>query len=76
MFVNGVESKVKGYPGRCFGEGDSFELILDCRYKFFALYYTVDDQKLEYKIPGLEEGNWRFMVCTYFGSSVVRMKGL
>lgn len=76
VFVNGVESRAKGYPGRPFSEGDTLELILDCRYKFLALYYVVDNQRLEYKIPGLGEGNWRLMLCTYYGSSVVHVKGL
>ncbi|GMH35517.1 hypothetical protein BSKO_03385 [Bryopsis sp. KO-2023] len=75
VFVDGAESRRVGYPGRTISEGDEFQIILDCRYKHLMLKYPMGDTVLEYKIPGIPLAKWRFMVCTYYGSSIVQVTG-
>lgn len=75
VFVNGVESRRLGYPGRCFNEGDEFQFTLDCRYNYVMLKYRVEGRTLEYKIPDIPLKKWRVMICTYYGSSIVQVKG-
>lgn len=69
VFVQGVDSSKKGYPGRTFGTGDEFSLVLDCRYGRLMLVAPVGEERMEYTIPKVIGAHWRFVLATYFGSS-------
>jgi len=69
VFVNGVESSKRAYPGRPFETGDQLSIILDCRYDTLTLLAPIADEMMEYKIPKVVGTHWRLVLATYFGSS-------
>eukprot|EP00210_Caulerpa_lentillifera_P004856 g4636.t1 len=74
VFINGVESSGEGYPGRKFSTGDRLKIELDCRYSTLVLKASIDGNEVEYKIPDLMGRQWRLLLATYFGSSIVSVK--
>eukprot|EP00803_Ostreobium_quekettii_P001166 evm.model.scf_1801.5 EVM.evm.TU.scf_1801.5 scf_1801:27677-30816(+) len=77
VFVDGLESRKKGYPGRRIIPEMELDMVLDCRYNFVALLAPVDGRMLEYKIPNLPPDlKWRVQVATYYGESAVRIAGV
>lgn len=73
VFVQGIESSKKGYPGRPFKTGDHLTLVLDGRYSTLTMKTCVDDVTLEYKIPNLMGKEWRLVLATYYGSSAIEV---
>ena len=74
VFVGGVESSWRGYPGRKFQTGNLLTIVLDGRYSTLTLMAPTDNgTMLEYKIPNLIGNRWRFVLSTYYGSSAMEV---